>query len=248
MKKQLVTIHDNEGRAGTKIIADGFNRKHDQIKRLVKKYQKEFEKISPLRGDITKGKTKNFKEYFLNEDQFMFLGSLLRNNSQVVEFKLRLILEFKRVRGLLKRALTQKNENPEYAQARLNSIAYRKLETDEIQKFIEYAKKQGGSEKGCNMYYANITKMMNGLLFICEGKFKVLRNVLTPMQLFTVGSAEQIIKKSLKEDMGRNLFYKEIYKNAKAKIKLFAELHGQSKVVEESLRLEAKETQQRVEA
>jgi len=238
MKKQLVTIHDNEGRAGTKIIADGFNRKHDQIRRLVQKYQKEFEKITVLKTGITKGKTKNFEEYFLNEDQFMFLGSLLRNNPQVVEFKLRLILEFKRVRKLLKKVLNQKNDNPEYVQARLNSIAYRKLETNEIQKFIEYARGQGGSEKGCNMYYANITKMMNGLLFICEGKFKNLRNMLTPMQLFTVGSAEQIINKSLKEDMKKGIFYKEIYQNIKAKVKIFAELHGQTEVIEQSLKLE----------
>ena len=60
--------------------------------------------------------------------------------------------------------------------------------------------------------------------------------------------AEQIINKSLKEDMKKGIFYKEIYQNVRAKVKIFAELHGQTEVIEESLRLEAKEIQQRLEA
>lgn len=238
MKKQLIVIHDNEGRAGTKIIADGFSRKHDQVKRIVVKYQKKFEEISPLKGDITRGKTKSFKEYFLTEDQFLFLGSLLRNNDQVVEFKLRLVKEFAKCRKQLSKALNQKHD-PLWDQARLTSKTLRLLETGSIQEFIAYAKEQGGTPDGCDNYYSNFTKMMNTLLFVCEGKFKNLRDVLTPEQLFTIGSAEQIIGKSLKDDMKNNVFYRDAYKNAKKKVELFVELHGMSEVLDKQMMLEA---------
>ncbi len=232
--KCLVAVQDDEGRAGTKIIADGFNRRHEQVIRLVKKYSEHFEKINTLNVFYSKGKTKKFKEYFLDEDQFAFLATLFRNDADVVDFKLKLILDYKKVKNQLKAALGQKGD-PVYDQARLTAKTLRKLETGEIQKFIAYAKEQGGSEKGCDMYYANITKMMNVLLFICEGKFKNIRNILTPEQLMTVGSAEQVIGKSLRDDMAKKVFYKDIYQNVKAKVELFAELHGKSDVISKQL-------------
>jgi len=232
--KCLVTVQDDEGRAGTKIIADGFNRRHEQVTRLVKKYSEHFEKINTLNVFYSKEKTKKFKEYFLDEDQFAFLATLFKNDADVVDFKLRLILDYKKVKNQLKAALGQKGD-PVYDQARLTSKTLRKLETGEIQKFIAYAKSQGGSDVGCDLYYANITKMMNTLLFICEGKFKNLRDILTPEQLMTVGSAEQVVGKSLRDDMAKNIFYKEIYQNVKEKVMMFAELHGQSEVISKQL-------------
>ena len=79
--------------------------------------------------------------------------------------------------------------------------------------------------------------MMNTLLFICEEKFKSLRDVLSPVQLMVIGSAEQIIGKSLREDMKNEVYYKIIYKNAKEKTKIFAKLHGKSEVIDKQIDL-----------
>ncbi len=230
MEKEIVIIHDDKGRAGTKLIADGFDRKHDQVLRLVKKYKKEFEKISPLKGDIRRGRTKSFNEFLLDEDQFMFLGSLFKNNPQTVAFKLRVIEEFKRCRKRLAKALKQ-NKGYEWNQIRLTGKTVRLLETGAIQEFITYAKDQGGTPKGCDRYYSNFTCMTNALLFICESKFKNLRDILSPSQLLTIGAADQIINKSIRDDMKANVFYKDIYQNAKKKVKIFAELNGKSEVL-----------------
>ncbi len=232
--KPLVVIQDNEGRAGTKIIADGFNRRHEQVTRLVKKYASHFKKINTLKVFISKGKTKDFKEYFLDEDQFAFLATLFKNDADSVDFKLRLILDYKKVKTQLQAALNQKKD-PVWSEARLTAKTLRLMETSAIKEFIIYAKEQGGSEKGCDMYYSNITRMMNGLLFICEGKFKSLRDILTPEQLMTIGAAEQIIAKSLRDDMGNNVFYKDVYKNAKEKVGIFADLNGKSEVISKAL-------------
>lgn len=236
MKKQIVTIIDNEGRAGTILIAEGFNRRHEHIIRLVKKYLKEFEELNHMKWLKVKTKGRSFDECLLDEDQFFFLGTLFKNNDQIVKFKLRLVQEFKKCRKQLAKALNQKHD-PIWSQTRLTSKTIRLLETGAIQEFIIYAKEQGGTPEGCDNYYTNFTQMMNILLFICESKFTSLRDVLTPEQLITIGAAEKIIGKSLRDDMKANVFYKEIYKNAKKKVEIFAELNGQSEVLSKQLLL-----------
>jgi phage regulator Rha-like protein len=235
--ENIVTIHNNEGRAGTFLIAQGFNRRHEHVVRLVKRYRKEFEEINHLKWQKIKTKGRDLEECLLDEDQFLFLGTLFKNNDQVVKFKLRLVQEFKKCRRQLEQALNQKND-PTWNQLRLTSKTLRLFETDIIQRFITYAKEQGGTPDGCNMYYSNFTKMTNGLLFICEGKFKNIRDVLTPEQLMTVGAAEQIIGKAIEDGMKNKMFYKDIYKDVKSKVLAFAELTGQSKVIEDCLLIE----------
>ncbi len=250
--RDIVKSINDEARAGTFFIAEGFGRRHDNVIKHVEEYREIFESMetssaSTVAKDIPRNKVttagRGVNEYLLNETQAIFLGTLFRTSSKkpddpVLLFKARLAKEFVKCRRELRFALNQKGD-PIYDQARLTAKTLRKLETGEIQKFIKYAKEQGGTEKGCNMYYANITKMMNGLLFICEGKFKNLRNILTPEQLMTVGSAEQVIAKSLKDDMEKKVFYKDIYQNVKTKVEIFAELHGQSEVISEQLKLSA---------
>jgi len=108
--------------------------------------------------------------------------------------------------------------------------------TEAIRDFTDYAKEQGS--RNAERYYTNITRMMNGLLFICRGKFKNLREVLTAKQLMTVANAEEIISKGLKDGMKAKTFYKDIYQAVKANVLSFAEMHGKSKVIEEQLKLE----------
>lgn len=236
MAKSNIVILDDVGRAGTIFIAEGFNRRHEQIVRLIKKYRKEFEEINTTQVFIRKGKTKSFEEYLLDEDQFLFLGALFKNNPQIVKFKLQLVLEFRRCRKQLTSALNQKHDLT-WNQTRLTGKTIRFLETGAIQEFIIYAKEQGGTPEGCDEYYSNFTRMVNMLLFICESKFKSLRDVLTPEQLVTIGAAERIIGKSLRDDMKANVFYKDIYKNAKKKVEIFAELNGQTEVLSKQLAL-----------
>ena len=238
MSKQIVVIHNNEGRAGTVLIAEGFNRRHEQVIRLVKKYQDKFESLNTLKVFMVRTKGRSFNVFLLDEDQFMFLGTLFKNIDQTVKFKHELIKAFKKCRKQLERALNQDKKDPAYNQARLTNKTLRMLETGAIQEFIAYAKNQGGTAQGCDFYYRNFTNMVNGLLFVCEGKFKNIRDILTPEQLMIVGAAEQIIGKSLRDAMKANIFYKDIYRDIKRKIKIFAELHGQSEVLNQCLLIE----------
>ncbi len=232
-----VEVFDSEARAGTFLIAQGFSREHKKILELIRKYEDKFTNFGPLKGRklrSTGGRAAN--EIMLDEDQFMFLGSLLRNSDITVEFKFRIINQFKKTRKQLE-AVQKTHTKPEYQLTRDAGVIVRKQTTDTMRRFVEYGINQGGSVSGCEMYYSNITRMMNSLLFIVEGKYKNLKEVMTIQQLMTVSSAEQIIDRGLLDGMSRKKYFKDIYQDVKSKVKQFAELHGKSDVIEMQIEL-----------
>ncbi len=231
----IVEIWEDEVRAGTWVIAQGFNRNHKHLLEIVNKYKDDFDDFGRLkRRKYTSTGGRPITEYLLNEDKTMFLGTLLRNNDQVVKFKHLLIKKFREYRTQLEK-LQKHHKSPAYQLSRDVGKLVRKETTDIIQSFIDYARSQGS--KNADKYYVNITKMMNGMLFIVNGKFKNIREVLTIQQLMTVSSAENIIVRAIEFGMSRKHYYKDIYKDVKEKIMLFAKLHGQSEVIVKSLEL-----------
>lgn len=227
----LVKAYNDKARAGTYLIAKGFEREHSHLLKLINKYKEDFEEFSDLESEKCKSTGgRPIKEYLLDEDQVMFLGMLLRNSDVIVSFKKKIAKAFKKTREELI-AIKKQHNKQECVMSRDFGKENRLKETDAIQKFIQYAKDQGGSEKGCDKYYSNITKMMNGLLFIVEGKFKTLRDVMTPSQLMTVATAERIITKSIEKGIKNKMFYKDIYKEVKKDVAVFALLHGKSEVI-----------------
>lgn len=236
MKDKLIVINrENEGRAGTLLIAKGFGRRHEQITRLIKKYQENFENLNTLKVLKVKGKGRSFEEYWLTEDQFFFLGTLFKNSPIIVNFKEKLISEFSKCRRQLAAVQAQKSDQ-KWIMSRDFGKEQRLEATNSIKEFVEYAKVQGS--QNADRYFTIITRMANGLLFICGDKFKNLREVLTAKQLMIVANAEQIISKGLRDGMNAKTFYKDIYQDVKQKVLDFAELTGQTRVIEEQIKLE----------
>lgn len=249
-EKQLVQNHNGEERAGTFFISEGFQRRHDRIIKHVKEYYEIFLSMEktygrtkpevPTRKVKTKGRS--VQEYLLNETQTIFLGTLFRTSSKkkddsVLLFKARLAKDFVALKEQ-NLALKRHKDEPHYQITRDAGKLVRKQTTDEMKRFVEYATSQGS--KSANRYYTNITNMMNGMLFIIEGKYKNLREVMTIQQLMTVSSAEQIINRGLKSGMNKKMFYKEIYRDVKSRVMTFADLHGQTQVIEDHLKIESK--------
>lgn len=224
-----VEVYEDEPRAGTFLISQGFGREHKVVLELIRKYKEDFGDFGSLKRrklKSTGGRAAN--EILLNEDQTMFLGTLLRNNKTSVKFKKDLIKAFKACREKLE-AIQQCKNAPDYQVTRDAGKIVRKKTTDVMQQFVEYATSQGS--RNSKMYYTNITRMLNSMLFIVDGKYKNLREVMSVQQLMTTSSAEQIIDRGLQDGMSRKKFYKDIYKEVKDKVELFAELHGKSEVV-----------------
>lgn len=231
-----IEIWEGEPRVGTYLVAIGFEREHKKVLELVRTYEEEFLYFGPLKGrklKSTGGRAAN--EFMLNEEQTMLLGTLLRNSKKSVEFKKLLVAKFKEIKDRLNE-LEKEQETKKYIETREAGKIVRKHTTDAMQEFSEYAKSQGSGSP--EKYFIAITKMMNGLLFIVDGKYKNLRDVMTVQQLMTVSSAETIIDRGLRDGMSRKKFYKDIFQDVKKRVFQFAELHGQTYIIEAQLKLD----------
>ena len=244
MKNEIVKDYYGEGRAGTFLIAQGFGREHKRVVDLILKYKKRFLRLEDNKSFLdrliiqkvpAKKAGRPVKEYLLNEAQTIFLGSIFRNTDIVLDFKERLAREFINLKKQ-NEVLKKYKGKPVYKIARNAGKILRLESTNVMQEFVEYAKSQGSTNP--DKYYMLYTKLVNGLLFIVEGKFKNLRDVMSTPQLMTTGAADQVVTKGISDGMKNKVFYKDIYKDVKSRVISFADLTGQSKVIEDCLQLE----------
>lgn len=234
MKEGLVEYYKEDFVIGTWKLSKGFKVEHRALKNLVNKYKSEFEELgfvtSPMQQRIGQKRKqgRQIEEFLLNEPQATYLSTLLTNNEIVRSFKLKLTKEFFLQRKLLTKILSQK-QNAEWLEKRTTGKLDRRIETDSIKDFVEYATGQGS--KSANKYYMAISKMENAQLFFLEllnQKFPNIREICSTYQLTNLQTADRIVARALKEGMEKKMHYKEIYQMAKKRVENFAELIGKS--------------------
>lgn len=247
----IVELHNNEPRAGSKLLATGFGIGHKAFVELIKGYRLYFfefgsieiihahkKKLSVSNGELwdefvssTSG-TRGDNEYWLNEDQATFAGTLTRNSKTSVAFKKALVKDYSRCKKLLA-SIGKAQSTEEWQQARIEGKTDRRIETDGIKAFVDYAKSQGS--ENADMYYSNFTKMENAALFVVAGKFKNLRDVMTSKQLKTIGVCDTIIERAIDDGIKQGLPYKEVFQLAKTRVINFSALYGKSEIVQKML-------------
>lgn len=253
---ELVMIQNEELLVSTWDLAKGFDVEHRSIKILIDTHKDDFEevgerKIEPLKRtkvssfEMTKPTHdkggRPVEEFLLNEPQATFLITLVRNNKKVLAFKKRLTKEFYKQRKLLIKLIAQK-QNVEWLAKRDSGKLERRVETDTIKKFVDYAISQGSSN--ASKYYMIITKMENQSLFhfdFLDQKFPNLRDVLDGCGLNAMESADRIVGLALREGMEKGIPYKECYQLARDRVESYAKLIGKT-----PLRLTIKENNQKL--
>ena len=234
--KNLIEIIDNDLYIGTLKLSKFFDLDHSSLKRLVKNHFEEFcsfdgnEPKSRLVKMDFKSTLRNRKslEYLLNEPQSMYLILLSKNKDIVRKFKSHLTREFFRQRKYIIKLLAQK-QNTEWLEKREQGKIERRVETDAIKEFVDYAIAQGSVN--AKKYYMAISKMENHTLFnldMLEMKFPNLRDLLGGYQLSTLQNADRIVARALKAGINKTMFYKDIYKLAKVKLETFVTLIGKT--------------------
>lgn len=120
------------------------------------------------------------------------------------------------------------HSDPSWLAARTDGKQSRRLETDVIAEFIEYAKSQGS--QNAPRYYMAITKGVYGALFILEqgGKWQGLRGRLSTIQLTHLSTAEWVAQKYIAEGMALHMHYKDIYRYAIAKVEEIVRILGKA--------------------
>lgn len=236
----LVKVLEGVPVISTLDVCKGFEVKHRAVMELIHKYNTEFQSIRsfPVLTVKTSGAAGGRPVSFcmLDEVQVTFLGTLLRNSTTVIPFKLKLSVEFHRIKKELTRLVSQ-NQNAEWLEQRKAGKITRVLTTGTVKEFTLYAKEQGS--QNAEKYYITISKMENSALFLLEQQYKNLRDMLDIHQLSTVKSADQIVIKALRDGMDKGMHYKDIYKLAKARVETFAEVIGKTLIPSSQLQIEA---------
>lgn len=222
----LVCVEHGRPVTTSMLIAEGVGTKHEHVLKLLKVHCEtkilfgfEIRKVS------TKGRPMNVA--ILDEVQATFLITLMANKPKVVHFKEALVLDFFDMRSRLMTAATNQ-QNKEWIKNRDQGKASRRIGTDVIKNFVEYAKAQGSSKP--DMYYMALSKMENKALWIVEGNFKSIRDMLNGQQLTFMATADIVAAKALQQGMSDGDHYKDIYVKAKDAVMAFADLVGKTPV------------------
>ena len=218
---QLVTLNKENPVTTSEVIAEGLQRTHRSIIKLIRQYDKEFKQLGTLNFDVRKSRGRPTEFAYLNEGQVYFLLTLMKNCEIVVLFKNKLVQEFMRMKKALINLQIERNKE-EWIETRSQGKLMRKETTDTIQEFVKYATIQGSQH--AVRYYSNITKMENKALFILEQKYPNVREMLTHHQLSTVKIADRIIVEALEDGMLDKMDYKDIYKMAKERVETLSKL------------------------
>jgi phage regulator Rha-like protein len=229
----LVILKNNKPLTTSLIVARELKRLHKNITYIIEKYRKDFEEFGTI-GDFEniQRNGKSTKIYYLNEEQLIFLITMLRpkknENDLVLNVKKKMSKEFAMLR---KWKLTQdmQKQNQEYIETRGKSKIGRKQQTDIIKDFIEYAKNQGS--KSADKYYMIFSKMENAAFFILKDKFKNIREILNITQLSKIIVADMIVNKAINEGMKEGMFYKDIFKLAKERILDMSNNVGEKEII-----------------
>jgi len=223
----FVELINDDPRASSLIISDGMKQSHRATLILIDKYAEQLKDLGTFSFEMRKSAGRPQRVAWLNEQQTLFLCSLMRNSKIVVEFKKRVAGDFVKMKNAILEIKTRQ-KNSEWIETRRQGKISRKSETDIIKDFVEYATSQGS--KSAKMYYTNITKMENKALFVVSQKFKNLRNILDGQQLAVINTCDQLVSKSIRDGMKDNLHYKGIYKKAKSDVLNLVDLIGMSYV------------------
>jgi len=92
---------------------------------------------------------------------------------------------------------------------REDSKKARKYETDQIKRFVEYAKEQGS--RNADKYYMIFTKLINNKLGLQGGQ----RDNVSQETLLELKSMETLMKMRIRKLMEKDMPYKEIYQDVK---------------------------------
>jgi hypothetical protein len=148
------------------------------------------------------------KIYYLNEQQAIFLVTLLGNNDIVVDFKAELVDQFCKMRKLLAERQTEA-----WLETRKAGKLTRRSETDVIKQLIEYAKTQGSTH--ADMLYVTYSKLANKIAGVSK------RDLANIKQLNILDEIESMIFHVIELGMASGKHYKEIYQDCKRRLELW---------------------------
>lgn len=195
------------------LIAERTKNTHHAIQVLISKFENELYKFGKVSFQMrASNKNQQEKIYYLNEQQATLLVTFMRNNENVINFKVELVKQFYEMKQLL-----LEKHTAEWQEARAIGKIYTKELNDIIKEFTEYASLQGSSKS--DMYYIHFAKLVNRSIGAANGQ----RDFTSKRQLRNQTFVMELIESTVREGINKQIYYKEIFSNCKNRISGFLE-------------------------
>ncbi len=212
----LVFLGKKEGVYTTsEIIAEHAEVQHHAVQQLISTYQKDLEDFGQVAFEMRAVKysrgTNYEKIYHLTEEQATLLMTYLKNTERVRAFKKELVRQFYAMREILWQQQFER-QTEVWKTARIEGKKARRLETNEIKLFVEYAAASGS--KHPDWYYTAFTKLAHTAVGITSGG----RDSGTAGQLLDLRTVERVISRAIVHEIGDHTEYHQAFQNVKVKV------------------------------
>ncbi len=199
--KTNLSILNNQQVMSSKEIAELTGKEHNHIMRDIRKIEEELGASISGQSSYKTEQNKELPMLLLDKE-----NSLLLVSGYSVVLRQKIIKRWQELENQVK-------QEQDRLTARHQGKITRRLETNEIKSFVEYAKNQGS--KSPDKYYIHITNMTNTILGIASGE----RDKLTGHQLRQVDMLESVVRATLPHLMEANIPYKDVFQSLKHKCK-----------------------------
>ena len=129
----LVVLEKNKPVTTSLIIAKGVKTEHHSVITLIRKHTKSLQEFGTVEFQIRKSGGRPLEFAILNEEQTTFLITCMRNTEIVIEFKIKLVKEFYKMKKTLI-AIIERQTDEDWKRNRSIGKITRQEETDIIKK------------------------------------------------------------------------------------------------------------------
>jgi phage regulatory protein, rha family len=216
MNELMVFEHKKQAVVSSRVIAERFEKRHDNVLRdiqtLLKEAGEEFILLNFEESNYKDNRGKIQPEYILTKDGFTLLV-MGYTGSKAMGFKIAYINRFNAMQNFIR-----ERQTTEWLQTRQQGKLIRRDESDSIKDFILYAESQGS--KNAMKYYTIFSKLVNKTVGVEAGK----RDIATHKDLMLIALLEDMISNTVVEEMAKGVYYKEIYKRCQNKAEQLSRL------------------------
>ncbi len=225
MTKQLVYTKKDDNFTNSRILAQKFGKRHNDVVSKIDGIVKDLEEINLRKNSSLKfEKVKEvyrgtiFDVYEMNRQAFS-LVAMSFTGKKALEWKLKFNDAFYDMEKVLIQVAHNK-QNELWLTQRKQGKLVRKEETDVIKQFVDYATSQGSTK--AQFYYKHITTAVYKCLGLIQYKRPKIRETLDIMETHQLILAEMTAKKSLLKYMKDGEHYKSIFTLVKKDLEQFA--------------------------
>lgn len=220
MTGDLVSCHHRQAVTTSVIVARVFGKRHKDVLKAIANLLADLENEGVSRRsfaprDYTDERGKTHPMYEMDRDGYSLLAMGFTGR-KALRFKTQYIDAFNK----MERALLHR-ENLSWQDQRTANKIGRRVETNTLARFVDYATAQGS--QSARLYYVNVTKMTNQALNLVKlASPQSLRDTIDRMELSFLTTAEYLIREVIEAGMAAELPYKEIYRMAKERVATYA--------------------------